>query len=83
MRHFLQFRGSRAGLFYDLSVGDSCPLRIAAFGSLRFPPQINHEKNGALPPVNSEKASLPVNSMHHFTPVPTYKENNYVFGCTR
>jgi len=28
MRSFLLFRGSRPGLFYDLSTGDTCPLRI-------------------------------------------------------
>ena len=28
MRPSLLFRGSRPGLFYDLSAGDSCPLRI-------------------------------------------------------
>jgi hypothetical protein len=45
---FRQFQGSRAGLFSDLSAGDSCPLRIAprSFGpgDLRFPPLITHEK---------------------------------------
>jgi len=33
MRSFLLFRGSRPGLFYDLSAGDSCPLRITSHGS--------------------------------------------------
>jgi len=28
MAAFLSFRGSRAGLFYNLSAGESCPLRI-------------------------------------------------------
>ncbi len=28
MRSFLLFRGSQPGLFYDLSTGDTCPLRI-------------------------------------------------------
>ena len=28
MRSFLLFRGSRPGLFYDVSTGDSYPLRI-------------------------------------------------------
>ena len=28
LRPFLRFRASRSGLFYDLSTGDSCPLRI-------------------------------------------------------
>jgi hypothetical protein len=28
MRSFLLFQGSRPGLFYDLSTGDSYPLRI-------------------------------------------------------
>jgi len=28
LRPFLRFRGSRPGLFYDLSTGEFCPLRI-------------------------------------------------------
>jgi hypothetical protein len=28
LKPFLRFRASRPGLFYDLSAGDSCPLRI-------------------------------------------------------
>jgi hypothetical protein len=28
LKPFLRFRASRTGLFYDLSAGDSCPLRI-------------------------------------------------------
>jgi hypothetical protein len=28
MRSFLRFRVSRPGLFYDLSAGEFCPLRI-------------------------------------------------------
>ena len=28
MRSYLSFQGSRPGLFYDLSAGESCPLRI-------------------------------------------------------
>jgi hypothetical protein len=42
---FLRFRGSRAGLFYDLSAGEFCPLRHSPPSvELRFPPQISHEK---------------------------------------
>jgi hypothetical protein len=59
MRPFLQFRGSRPGLFYDLSAGESYPLRISASGGLRFPPLISREKNCGLPPITSEKVSLP------------------------
>ena len=29
MRPFLLFRGSRLGLFYDVSVGESCPPRLS------------------------------------------------------
>ena len=46
-------RLSRRGrdLFYDLSTGDSCPLRIPPTSrGLRFPPLISHEKGGGLPP---------------------------------
>ncbi len=43
---FLRFRGSRAGLFYDLSAGEFCPLRHSPRlrSGLRLPPQISHEK---------------------------------------
>ena len=61
MRPFLLFRGSRPGLFYDVSTGDSCPLRILprSFGAreLRFPPLIRREKDSGLPPVTAEKTS--------------------------
>jgi hypothetical protein len=47
MMPFLQYLGSRAGRFYALSAGESCPLRILAcsFGAveLRFPPLISRE----------------------------------------
>ena len=42
---FLSFQASRAGLFSDLSVGDSCPLRHSPpSAELRFPPLISREK---------------------------------------
>jgi hypothetical protein len=42
---FLRFRGSRAGLFDDLSCDEFCPLRHSLPSvELRFPPQISHEK---------------------------------------
>lgn len=48
MMPFLQYQGSRPGLFYNLSVGEFYPLRILAssFGAveLRFPPLIRREK---------------------------------------
>ena len=59
VRSFLLFQGSRPGLFYDLSVGESCPLRISASGGLRLPPLISREKDSGLPPVTSEKTSCP------------------------
>jgi hypothetical protein len=42
---FLTFQGSRPGLFYDLSAGEFCPLRI---------PPINRENYGGLPPVTQK-----------------------------
>jgi len=61
MRSFLLFRGSRPGLFYDLSTGDTCPLRILSHksGELRLPPLISREKDSSLPPVTTEKTSCP------------------------
>ena len=64
MRSFLLFRGSRPGLFYDLSAGESCPLRIPPTSrGLRFPPLISREKDGGLPPVTKEKISCPLPHM--------------------
>jgi hypothetical protein len=58
---FLQYRGSRPGLFSDLSAGEFCPLRILPTGrELRFPPLISREKHEGLPPGISEKASEPI-----------------------
>jgi len=51
-------RLSRHGrdLFYDLSAGDSCPLRIPPTSrGLRFPPLISREKDGGLPPVTQKR----------------------------
>ena len=60
IRSFLLFQGSRPGLFYDLSEGESCPLRIPPINRrLRFPPLISREKDGGLPPVTTEKTSFP------------------------
>jgi len=59
MKSYLSFQGSRPGLFYDLFVGDFCPLRIYASGGLRLPPLISREKDSGLPPVTSEKTSCP------------------------
>jgi len=58
IRSFLLFQGSRPGLFYDLSAGESCPLRIPLINQgLRLPPLISREKNSGLPPVTLEKTS--------------------------
>jgi len=48
----------RAGLFCDLPPGEFCPLRIP-FDKLRaaVSPRDKSRKDGALPPVTSEKAS--------------------------
>ena len=60
LKSFPRFQGSRSGLFYDLSAGESYPFRIAPTGrGLRFPPLISREKEGGLPPITSEKVSLP------------------------
>ncbi len=68
IRSFLLFQGSRPGLFYDLSAGESCPPRIPPINQgLRFPPLISREKDGGLrlgrarrgPPVTTEKTSFP------------------------
>jgi hypothetical protein len=49
IRSFLLFQGSRPGLFYDLSVGDFCPLRIPPINrGLRLPPLISREKDSGL-----------------------------------
>ena len=37
MSSFLLFQGSRPGLFYDLSAGESCPLRIPPIGAAVSP----------------------------------------------
>ena len=56
LRPFLRFRVSRPGLFYDLSTGDSCPLRIPPTSrGLRFPPLISREKHGGLPTVTQKR----------------------------
>jgi hypothetical protein len=45
MRSFLLFRGSRPGLFYDLSGGDSCPLRIPSRTRGLRPPTSHSSKD--------------------------------------
>ena len=67
MSSFLLFQGSRPGLFYDLSAGESCPLRISASGGLRFPPLISREKDSGLPPVTTEKTSWPPDIANYLT----------------
>jgi hypothetical protein len=62
MRSFLLFRGSRPGLFYDLSTGDSLPPPHSLPASrerMRLPPLISREKHSGLPPVTQEKTSCP------------------------
>jgi hypothetical protein len=56
MKSFLRFRVSRPGLFYDLSAGEFCPLRIPLTGSgLRVPPLISRETDGGLPTVTQKR----------------------------
>ena len=61
MRSFLLFQGSRPGLFYDVSTGESCALRILPRSKgakeLRLPPLVRREKDSGLPPVTAEKTS--------------------------
>jgi hypothetical protein len=65
LKPFLRFRASRPGLFYDLSAGDSCPLRIplapstgSGLGAAVSP--ADKSGKGRRPPAShSEKASKP------------------------
>jgi hypothetical protein len=50
VKSFLRFRGSRPGLFYDLSARETCPLRCSPAPSERepgLPPQISREKTAS------------------------------------
>ena len=66
---FLSYRGSRPGLFSDLSAGEVCPLRILPRSllarALRFPPLISPDKDEGLPPGILEKASSPESINNH------------------
>ena len=63
---FLSYRGSRPGLFSDLSASRffEAGLRILPRSllarELRFPPLISSEKDEGLPPGILEKASAPM-----------------------
>ena len=57
---FLQFQGSQAGLFSDLSAGESYPLRIVPQAGPAVSPTDKPRKDGALSPVTSEKHSYPI-----------------------
>jgi hypothetical protein len=61
-KSFLRFQGSRPGLFYDLSVRETCPLHCSPAPSERepgLPPQISREKTAASHQSHSEKTSPP------------------------
>ena len=60
MRAFLQFQGSQAGLFSDLSAGESFPLRIVPQAGPAVSPTDKPRKDGALSPVTSERHSYPL-----------------------
>jgi len=63
MKAFLQFRGSRAGLFCDLFAGESCPLRIVpTCRDLRFPPLISREKTAPFHHSLQKSPHIPSNS---------------------
>ena len=57
---FLQFQGSQAGIFSDLSAGESFPLRIVPQAGPAVSPTDKTRKDGALSPVTSEKNSYPI-----------------------
>jgi len=62
-RAFLAFRGSRAGLFSNLSAEESCPLRVPLAKLMAaVSPADKLRKDSALPPVTSEKPSCPPES---------------------
>jgi hypothetical protein len=65
IKAILSFRGSRAGLFYDLSARETCPLRCSPAPVERepgLPPQISHEKTA--PSHQSLQKSLCLSSPH-------------------
>ena len=55
MMSFLSFRVSRAGVFSNLSAGDSYPLRILTQAGAAVSPTDKSQKHSALPPVTPEK----------------------------
>jgi hypothetical protein len=61
MSSFLQFQGSQAGLFSDLSAGESFPSRIPIDKLWAVvSPTDKPRKDGALSSVTSEKHSYPL-----------------------
>jgi len=59
-------------LFIDLSAVEFCPLRIPPIDrGLRFPPRINQEKDGGLPPALLNRVPAgKFNRASHFRKVP-------------
>ena len=58
-KNFSSAPGLRAGLFSDLSAGDTCPFGILAFVELRLPPTDKSQRDGGLPAVAAEKPFCP------------------------
>jgi len=74
----------RPGLFYDLSTGDSYPLRIPPTSrGLRFLPLISREKHGGLPTVTQKRSqshTLSISATGVSPWVSTFKElKSYIF----
>ncbi len=60
IRAFIQLQGSLAGLFSDLSAGESCPLRIVPQAGPAVSPGDKPRKDSVLPPalLNFPKGTL-------------------------
>ena len=76
---FLRFQGSRAGLFYDLSARETCPLRCSPDPLDRepgLPPQISHEKTApSRQSLRKDIATLPcLEHQNYFLPTNSYEE---------
>ena len=64
MMPFLQFRGSRPGLFCDLSAGESCPLRISRpIGGTAVSPADKSRKGRWPPTSHFGKGIITLNEM--------------------
>jgi hypothetical protein len=79
---FLRFQGSRAGLFYDLSARETCPLRCSPDPLDRepgLPPQISHEKTA--PSASAELAAGRQSLQKDIATLPCLEHQHY-FAAT-